>query len=91
MSDTATPYQVYMLRCADGSLYTGLTTDLSRRLAEHQSGLPKGARYTATRRPVSLAWQSEPLPDRASAARLEWRLKRLSRRQKERWLQTQQP
>lgn len=85
------PYQVYLLRCADGSLYAGLTTDLNRRLGEHQAGRPKGARYTASRRPVTLAWQSDILPDRASAAALEWRLKQLSKAQKEHWLLAPHP
>ena len=47
---------VYMLRCADGSLYTGITTDITRRVAEHNGGGPLGARYTRTRRPVELAY-----------------------------------
>ena len=79
-------YFVYILRCADQSLYTGLTTDPQRRLSEHQTG-KKGARYTRGRRPVVLIWQSEPLRDRSSAAQLEWRLKKMNRQQKEAWIQ----
>lgn len=75
-------YCVYMLQCADGTYYTGLTTDLQRRLQEHQSGGSKGARYTHSRRPVTLVWHQDQLPDRASATRLEARIKRLSRQQK---------
>lgn len=69
-------YHVYVLRCADGTLYTGYTADLQRRLAQHQAG--KGARYTRGRRPVELA-ASWPYPDRSSAMRAEAALKRLDR------------
>lgn len=70
---------VYMLRCGDGSLYTGCTDDVARRLAVHQSG--KGAKYTRSRPPVTLAYQEE-LPDKSSALRREAAIKRLTRRQK---------
>ncbi|PKL76803.1 MAG: endonuclease [Candidatus Melainabacteria bacterium HGW-Melainabacteria-1] len=80
-------YIVYLLSCSDGSLYAGLTTDPDRRLREHNAGGPKGARYTRARRPVELVWQSEPLPDRSTAAALEWRLKQMTRRQKLHWIQ----
>lgn len=70
---------VYMLRCGDGSLYTGYTDNVSRRLAAHQSG--KGAKYTRSRPPVVLAYQEE-LPDKSSAMRREAAIKRLTRRQK---------
>jgi putative endonuclease len=70
---------VYMLRCCDGSLYTGWTTDLTRRLARHSAG--KASRYTASRLPVELVL-AEPMPDRRSAMREEARIKRLSRAQK---------
>lgn len=76
------PYFVYILRCADGSLYTGLTTDPVRRLAEHQAGGPKGARYTRCRLPVEQVWLSEPLPDRSSAGALEWKIKHMTVAQK---------
>lgn len=79
-------YFVYVLRCADGSLYTGLTTDPQRRLAEHNTGGPKGARYTRARLPVALAWLSEPLPDRSSAGALEYRLKAMRLPQKLCWM-----
>jgi putative endonuclease len=67
---------VYMLRCRDGSLYTGWTNDLTKRLARHSAG--KASRYTASRLPVELAaaWS---MPDRGSAMREEARIKRLSR------------
>jgi putative endonuclease len=70
---------VYMLRCGDGSLYTGWTNDLERRLSRHENG--KASRYTASRLPVELtvAW---PMPDRGAAMREERRIKGLSRAQK---------
>lgn len=70
---------VYMLRCGDGSLYTGCTNDLYRRLKAHQSG--RGAKYTRSRRPVALVYQEE-LPDRSAALRREAAVKRLTRAQK---------
>jgi len=74
-------YWVYMLRCADDTLYTGLTTDVQRRIQTHNQGAA-AARYTRARRPVTLVWQSEALPDRSAATRLERRIKALSRAQK---------
>ena len=70
---------VYMLRCRDGSLYTGYTDDVARRLAVHQSG--KGAKYTRSRLPVTLAYQEE-LTDKSEALRREAAIKKLSRAQK---------
>lgn len=70
---------VYILRCADGTLYTGSTNDLSRRLARHQSG--KGAKYTRSRRPLTLVYQ-ESQPGRSAALRREAAIKRLTRPQK---------
>jgi putative endonuclease len=67
---------VYLLRCSDGSLYTGWTVDLERRLACHQTGT--ASRYTASRLPVELA-HAIPMPDRTAARREEARIKRLSR------------
>ena len=72
---------VYMLRCADGSLYTGITTDLSRRLAEHNGEGGLGARYTRGRRPVTLAY-SESAGSRAEAAQREAAIKQLDRARK---------
>ena len=68
-----------MLRCRDGTLYTGATNDLERRLATHGRG--KGAAYTRARLPVTLVW-SEPAEDRSAALRREAALKRLSRGEK---------
>jgi len=67
---------VYMLRCADGSLYTGWSTDVPGRLARHRSG--KASRYTASRLPVELALVL-PMPDRSAARREEARVKALDR------------
>lgn len=65
---------VYVLRCRDGSLYTGITTDLGARLAAHNAG--RGARYTRGRLPVTLVYQ-EPAADRSAALRRERAIKRL--------------
>ncbi len=67
---------VYMLRCADGSLYTGWSTDVHRRLQRHREGT--ASRYTASRRPVELAI-ALPMADRTTALREEARIKRLDR------------
>lgn len=70
---------VYILRCADGSLYTGWTADLEKRLKAHSSG--NGAKYTRARLPVELVY-SEEQPTKEAAMSREWRIKRLSRREK---------
>jgi len=70
---------VYILECADGTLYTGWTTDLERRLRAHNSG--RGARYTRGRRPVRLAYREEQ-SDRSAAQRREAAIRRLSRADK---------
>jgi putative endonuclease len=67
---------VYMLRCGDGSLYTGWSTDVSRRLARHRAG--RASRYTASRLPVKLELVL-PMADRTSARREEARIKALDR------------
>jgi putative endonuclease len=67
---------VYLLRCADGSLYCGWTTDLDRRIAAHRAGT--GSRYTRSRLPVELA-AVIPVADRSAALREEARIKRLPR------------
>jgi predicted GIY-YIG superfamily endonuclease len=73
-------YYVYILACADGSLYTGIATDVERRLAEHNSSL-NGAKYTKSRRPVSLVYQ-EKCKNRSEALKREYEIKQLSRQQK---------
>lgn len=72
---------VYMLRCSDGSFYSGYTTDPVRREREHNTG--RGAKYTRSRRPVELVY-TEKLDDRSSALRREAALKKLSHPEKER-------
>ena len=67
---------MYLLRCTDGSIYTGWTIDLDRRLARHRAGT--ASRYTASRLPVELA-HAIPMPDRTAARREEARIKRLPR------------
>ena len=82
-SDTISvqPAFVYIVRCADGSYYTGWTTDVQRRVAEHNAG--RGARYTRQRSPVELIWW-EAQPDRSAAMKREDQIKRRGRRYKER-------
>jgi len=70
---------VYILRCGDGTLYTGITVDIPNRLAQHRAGT--GARYTRGRDPLELVYQ-EPAHSHASAARREAAIKRISRRRK---------
>ncbi|MGE5800913.1 MAG: GIY-YIG nuclease family protein [Gemmatimonadota bacterium] len=70
---------VYLLRCRDGSLYTGITNDLARRLESHQHGTASA--YTRSRRPLALAYQ-EAQPDRGAALRREAAIRRLSRAEK---------
>ena len=72
-------WTVYILRCGDGTLYTGCTNNLPRRLAAHQSG--RGAKYTRSRPPVALAYQ-ETAKDKSAALRRELAIKRLTRREK---------
>lgn len=72
-------YYVYMLRCGDGSLYTGITTDVPRRLRQHQAG--KGAKYTRSHLPVELVYQ-EPQEDKSAALKREMEIKALPREQK---------
>jgi putative endonuclease len=69
----------YILECADGTFYTGWTTDPERRLRQHNLG--RGAKYTRTRRPVHMVYLEE-LPDRAAAMRREIRIKQMSRERK---------
>ncbi len=72
-------WTVYVLRCRDGSLYTGVTNDLARRLARHRAGTASA--YTRTRRPLRLVYR-EPQPSRGAALRREAALRRLSRAEK---------
>ena len=70
---------VYMVRCADGTYYTGWTADVTRRLAQHNAG--RGGRYTRMRRPVVLVYQEE-VPDRSAAMRREIAIKKYSHERK---------
>ena len=69
----------YILRCKDGSLYTGWTNDLEKRIGDHNAG--KGAKYTKGRRPVELAYY-EAFETKEEAMKREYAIKKLSRRQK---------
>lgn len=73
-------WHIYMLKCSDDTLYTGITTDLSRRVGEHNSS-SKGAKYTRVRRPVELIY-SESCDDKSSASKREYQIKQLSKIQK---------
>lgn len=75
-------WYVYLLRCADNSLYAGITTCLERRVKEHNECNAKGAKYTRCRRPVTLAYSEKQL-DRQQASRREYQLKQLSKTKKE--------
>ena len=70
-------FSLYILRCADGTLYTGIAVDVERRLAEHRSGR-RGARYLRGRGPLELVF-SAVVGDRSTASRLEYRVKQLNR------------
>jgi len=74
-------YSVYLVRCRDGSLYTGIATDVARRLAEHEDGR-KGAKYLRGKGPLNLVFQQD-IGDRSLALRVESRVKRLTKREKE--------
>jgi putative endonuclease len=78
--DKAKKHYVYILRCSDGTFYTGWTTDPERRMKVHNSG--KGAKYTRARRPVELIYYEE-FDDKIEAQRREWAIKQLTRAEKE--------
>ncbi len=79
-------WHVYLLRCSDNSLYCGVTTDPERRLAEHNKGAKKGAKYTRARLPVTIE-VVEDLPDKKSAYQLEYAVKKKPALQKAAFLQ----
>ncbi len=81
INNNPSAWQVYILRCADGSLYTGIARDLDRRIAEHNADNGLGASYTRSRRPVVLVY-AESAADRSSASKREYAIKQLSREQK---------
>jgi len=73
-------YFVYILECSDNSLYTGITTNIEKRLNEHNTS-PKGAKYTKARRPVKLVYQ-EASEDRSTASKREYAIKKLTKTKK---------
>jgi len=75
-------WYVYFLRCSDNSLYAGITTDLERRLFEHNNSNKLGAKYTRVRRPVELVYSEQQL-NRKCASQREYQLKRLKKSDKE--------
>lgn len=79
MADTE--FSVYILRCADNSYYTGIAADVDRRIAEHENS-PRGAKYLKGRGPLTLVF-SETVGSRSIASRIEHRIKKLSRVEKE--------
>ena len=72
-------WQIYIIKCRDGSLYTGITTDLEKRLAAHNAG--EGAKYTFNRRPVQLVY-NEDAANRSEASKREHEIKRMKRKAK---------
>jgi putative endonuclease len=77
-------WHVYIIECDDGSLYTGITTDLTKRLTAHNAG--RGAKYTKSRRPVQLRY-SEAAQDRSHASQREYAIKSLSKSAKAKLMQ----
>jgi len=80
-------YYVYIVECADGTYYTGITTDLERRILEHNFSF-KSAKYTRSRRPVHLVYSSMA-NNRSDASKEEYRIKRLTRAQKQKLISIQ--
>ena len=77
-------WKLYILRCGDGTLYTGITTDVERRLEEHRSG--KGAKYTRGRAPLELVYREE-CADKSTALKRELEIKAMPRQEKEKLIQ----
>ncbi len=71
-----------MVRCSDNSLYTGITTDIDKRLHEHNSGIKPGAKYTRSRGPVTLVY-TEEAENRSTAAKREYEIKSMDKNSKE--------
>lgn len=74
-------WYVYIVTCSDDTLYCGITSDVQRRIDEHNGELPGGAKYTRTRRPVQLAISIE-VQNRSEACKIEWLVKRTPREKK---------
>lgn len=75
-------WSVYMIRCGDNSLYTGISNNVAQRFAVHQSGNAKAAKYTRNRHPLQLVFSAE-IGDRSTASIIEYQIKQLSKRTKE--------
>ena len=75
-------WSVYIVRCADGSLYTGIAKDVARRVEEHNSNNLLASNYTRARRPVTLVYQ-KAVATRSAAGKREYQVKQMSRREKE--------
>ena len=82
-----TEWSLYLVRCADGSLYTGIAKDVARRFGEHQAGGPRCAKYLRGRGPLTLVFQT-PIGDRSMASKVERQVKRLSKADKEALIET---
>ena len=80
--DPGRPYHVYIVRTRDGSLYTGVTTDVARRLAEHRADDGRGSRYLRGRAPLEIVYRRK-LGERGLALKVEWQLKRRPRAHKQ--------
>ncbi|MCJ7808152.1 MAG: GIY-YIG nuclease family protein [Dehalococcoidia bacterium] len=80
-------WYLYLLRCSDGSLYTGITTNVARRFAEHRENSGKGAKYLRGRRPLMLVFQKK-LGSRSLALAVESKVRRLSKKRKEDLIRT---
>ena len=74
-------YYVYIVQCADDTLYTGITRELDRRIEEHNSS-PKGAKYTKARRPVKLVYH-DSCADRSEASKREYAIKKMNKKMKQ--------
>jgi putative endonuclease len=83
-------YFVYILQCSDGTYYTGITTDVERRIRQHNGELKGGAKYTAARQPVRLLTQSCPIENRSLASKLEYQVKQQKRSAKRAFLSAYQ-
>lgn len=81
MARAGQTWMVYIVRCADGTLYTGVAIDVTARIAQHNGERANGARYTRARRPVKLVYR-EHAANRSAACRREYRIKRMTRREK---------
>jgi putative endonuclease len=75
-------WSVYIIRCGDNSLYTGISNNVHKRFEVHRSGSAKAAKYTRNKHPLQLVFSAE-IGDKSAASRVEYRLKKLSKRSKE--------